>query len=69
MADYQPPSGIEALRAAQQAAGGDIEDAVFDEQNNTNVEEAITEQRTAHHIRANSSILHLKKLLGMCQMR
>ena len=61
MAEGQRPTDIEALRAAQQAAAGDIDDSVFDDTSPSNN----NEQRTAHHIRANSSIMHLKKLLGM----
>lgn len=52
------PIDLEALRAAQEAAGGDIDEDVFDEV------PAQKEERTAHHIRANSSIMHLKKILG-----
>ena len=65
MAEGQRPTDIEALRAAQEAAGGDIDESVFDEASPSNS----NEQRTAHHIRANSSIMHLKKLLGMSRMR
>lgn len=54
----QRPVDLDALRAAQEAAGGDLDEDVFDEA------PANKEERTAHHIRANSSIMHLKKLLG-----
>ncbi|RYP10871.1 hypothetical protein DL765_007971 [Monosporascus sp. GIB2] len=56
MAEVQRPADIDALRAAQEAAGA-LDENVFEEGN------ASKEERTAHHIRANSSIMHLKKLL------
>ncbi|RYP65267.1 hypothetical protein DL769_006379 [Monosporascus sp. CRB-8-3] len=56
MAEAQRPADIEALRAAQEAAGA-LDENVFEEGNTSK------EERTAHHIRANSSIMHLKKLL------
>ena len=57
MAEAQRLADIEALRAAQEAAGA-LDENVFEEGN------ASKEERTAHHIRANSSIMHLNKLLG-----
>lgn len=48
---------IEALRAAQ-AAAGDTNEDVFEE------EVGSRPGKTAHHIRANSSIMHLNKILG-----
>ncbi|KAK5636829.1 hypothetical protein RRF57_012541 [Xylaria bambusicola] len=48
---------IEALRAAQAAADGTNEE-VFEE------EAGPKPGKTAHHIRANSSIMHLNKILG-----
>lgn len=48
---------IEALRAAQAAAAGSNEE-VFEEDTGPKP------GKTAHHIRANSSIMHLNKILG-----
>ncbi|RYP65304.1 hypothetical protein DL771_008373 [Monosporascus sp. 5C6A] len=56
MAEAQRPADIEALRAAQEAAGA-LDENVFEEGTTSK------EERTAHHIRANSSIMHLSKLL------
>ncbi len=58
MAQAQRPIDLEALRAAQEAAGSEINEDVLEEV------PASKEKRTAHHIRANSSIMHLNKLLG-----
>ncbi|KAI1415895.1 pyruvate carboxylase [Hypoxylon sp. FL1857] len=54
--DFQDIQDLEAARKAAGAAGSDNED-VFEEGT------APREAKTAHHIRANSSIMHLKKLL------
>lgn len=58
MAESQRPIDFDALRAAQEAAGGDLDEDVFEEGTGNK------EERTAHHIRANSSIMHLSKILG-----
>ena len=55
MADVQD---IKDLKAARDAAGA-VEEDVFEEGT------VPKEEKTAHHIRANSSIMHLKKILGM----
>lgn len=50
---------IEALRAAQAAASSDgLEEAVFED------EVGPKPGKTTHHIRANSTIMHLNKILG-----
>jgi pyruvate carboxylase len=48
---------IEALRAAQAAANGANEDVFEDEI-------GPKPGKTTHHIRANSTIMHLNKILG-----
>jgi pyruvate carboxylase len=47
---------LEELRAAKDAAGSDVEDVFEDGM-------APKEAKTVHHVRANSTIMHLKKLL------
>lgn len=51
---------IKDLEAARKAAATQNDEDVFDADEDTGPKEA----KTAHHIRANSSIMHLKKLLG-----
>jgi hypothetical protein len=55
---------IETLRAAQAAANGSNEE-VFDDE----VAAPPKGGKTAHHIRANSSIMHLNKILGESRAR
>lgn len=53
---------IEDMEAARKAAVS-VDEDVFEEGT------APKEAKTAHHIRANSSIMHLKKLLGKSYFR
>lgn len=58
--DFQDIQDLEAARFAE-AAAADSDEEVFEEGAGPK------EAKTAHHIRANSSIMHLKKLLGESQ--
>ncbi len=51
---------LEALRAVQAAASDGNEEVLFEEE----VLDGPKPGKTAHHIRANSSIMHLSKILG-----
>lgn len=55
MADIEE---IKQLAAAREAAGQPIDEDAFEEG------VAPKDMKTAHHIRANSSIMHLSKILG-----